>query len=146
MTCINFSIRLWTEHLALVTFFDKQWDYIFYSAYIGWFYLVGLSIVSQIHYLQVIAAKDAYKMNECYICFNLVISICFFSLISKLCALMTNYGPLPWTPSNTTCGGSNQAFEISDLYWQHLYLYFLLFTNYQNRYNLSSNADSAYCV
>ncbi len=41
------------EHLALATFFNKLWDYIYYSSVIGWIYLLVLSLITQVHYLQV---------------------------------------------------------------------------------------------
>jgi len=56
-----YCIIYFIEHISLVTFFDKQWDYIFYSAYIGWVFLIGLSIISQIHYLQVFYLEQLKK-------------------------------------------------------------------------------------
>lgn len=40
------------EHLVYATFFDKLWDYIVLTTYIGWGYLVILTMITQIHYTE----------------------------------------------------------------------------------------------
>ena len=41
------------EHLCIANFVDKLWDYLVFSSYIGWAYLIILTLFTQIHYTEV---------------------------------------------------------------------------------------------
>lgn len=40
------------EHLSITTFFNKLWDYLVFTNYIGWIYLIVLSLFTQMHYAE----------------------------------------------------------------------------------------------
>lgn len=40
------------EHLAITTFFNKLWEYIYFTSYVGWVYLIVLSLFTQMHYTE----------------------------------------------------------------------------------------------
>lgn len=40
------------EHLCIANFVDKLWDYLVFSSYIGWAYLIILTLFTQIHYTE----------------------------------------------------------------------------------------------
>lgn len=40
------------EHLSITTFFGKLWEYLVFTNYIGWIYLIILSLLTQIHYTE----------------------------------------------------------------------------------------------
>lgn len=40
------------EHLVYATFFDKLWDYLVFTTYIGWGFLCVLAMITQLHYVE----------------------------------------------------------------------------------------------
>lgn len=40
------------EHLVFTTIFDKLWDYLVFTTYIGWLMLITLTIMTQLHYTE----------------------------------------------------------------------------------------------
>lgn len=41
------------EHLVITTFFNRLWEYILYTSYVGWAFLIILTLFTQIHSTEV---------------------------------------------------------------------------------------------
>ena len=49
------------EHLTITTFFNKLWDYLYFSTYIGWAYLLILTLFTQIHYTELYESLNSFS-------------------------------------------------------------------------------------
>jgi len=49
------------EHLAISTFFNKLWDYLVFSNYIGWAYLIIITLITQIHYIELYSSLNSFS-------------------------------------------------------------------------------------
>lgn len=49
------------EHLSITTFFGKLWDYLVFTNYVGWVYLIVLSLFTQMHYTELYQSLNKYS-------------------------------------------------------------------------------------
>lgn len=49
------------EHLSIAVFFNKLWNYLIFTNYIGWIYLIVLSLLTQIHYTEMYESLNSFS-------------------------------------------------------------------------------------
>ena len=48
------------EHLSIAAFFNKLWDYLVFTNYIGWIYLIILTLFTQMHYTELYESLNTF--------------------------------------------------------------------------------------
>ena len=79
------------EHLTISNFADKLWDYLTFTSYIGWAYLIILTLFTQIHYTEVTSSSFFLKMFILQSQINFPHFLNFKALRVIECAIFVNY-------------------------------------------------------